>query len=260
MDTHKEGFLRNEFFTLTVNGALGRSKTYLKAASPGAKALFRKRLREESKNISRGYTSIVQDQEHLSNIKELSDRLSEEFSDCFNAGRFRIGIAQKALNLYLKYLWCTDLIPMPPHCPFDATIIHFIPECHGVSWTALDTLQDYDRLVDAARKIAHEKPLAQWELELWTGSVQSAARLRNKNDQQLPREQAGERTRSMSDWSISVSKFHGGLKRAMKAYQGKDLKTAQINEIVKGDLDLSHDPQFNQRPDHCINCTKQRCM
>ena len=126
-----------------------------------------------------------------------------------------------------------------------------------MSWTALDTIQEYERLVGAARKIAHEKPLAQWELELWTGSVQSAARLRNKNDQKLAREQAGERTESMSGWSTSVSRFHEGLTRAMKPYQGRNLKTAEINDILKRDPELSHDAQFIQPPDHCIDCTNK---
>lgn len=45
---------------------------------------------------------------------------------------FRIGSAQKALNLYRKYLWCLGYIPFPPHCPFDATIIDQLPVCQKI--------------------------------------------------------------------------------------------------------------------------------
>jgi hypothetical protein len=88
-------------------------------------------------------------------------------------GRFRIGIAQKALNLYLKYLWCVGLIPMPPHCPFDSSIIGHLPECMNFNWTAIDSIDDYQKLVNSARKKADDKPIAEWELELWLTSVQS---------------------------------------------------------------------------------------
>jgi hypothetical protein len=40
---------------------------------------------------------------------------------------FRVGTAQKALNLYLKYLWCLGEIKTPPHCPFDRGIIQMLP-------------------------------------------------------------------------------------------------------------------------------------
>ena len=39
---------------------------------------------------------------------------------------FRVGITQKAFNLYLKYLWCLGLRWIehePPHCPFDRIVI-----------------------------------------------------------------------------------------------------------------------------------------
>ena len=55
-------------------------------------------------------------------------------------GRFRIGVAQKALNLYLKHLWCLDWIYEPPHCPFDNGIIRLLrPTPRETLWTQMDS-------------------------------------------------------------------------------------------------------------------------
>lgn len=116
----------------------------------------------------------VTEEKHLANILELTDTLTSKFSYCLKNGRFRIGIAQKALNLYLKYLWCVGLIPLPPHCPFDSIIIGHLSECRDLNWTAIDTIEDYTNLVNAARRKTDTKQIAEWELGIWLRSVQSA--------------------------------------------------------------------------------------
>jgi hypothetical protein len=191
MEPHTESFLRNEFLTMSVLGALGRSRTYSESATEDAKALFRDGLRKELDEISRGYRSTVKEQEHLSKIEQLSDSLSGQFSDCLRGGRFRIGMAQKALNLYLKYLWCTDLIPIPPHCPFDSVIISHLPSCSDLNWTSIDAIEDYQRLVGAARNEADGKALAQWELEIWTDSTETLI------------------ATSQKQWTVTVTKRRG---------------------------------------------------
>ena len=158
---------------MSVLGALGRSKTYSKSVSVQDKSLFRISLREKLSEIGDKYISTTPEEEHLSNINKIADDLTSNFSHCLENGRFRIGIAQKALNLYLKYLWCVGLIPMPPHCPFDSIIIGHLPECKHLNWTANDSIDDYQKLVNAARKKADGKPIAEWELEIWLKGVQS---------------------------------------------------------------------------------------
>lgn len=174
MDTSKEKFFGNEFLTMSLLGALGRSKTYSQSVSDQDKSLFRIALREKLSEIGNKYVSPVTEEEHLSNMTKLADDLSSKFSHCLKNGRFRIGIAQKALNLYLKYLWCVGLIPTPPHCPFDSIVISYIPGCSNLNWTSIDAIGDYKKLVNTARKKADGKPIGEWELEIWLKSVQSA--------------------------------------------------------------------------------------
>jgi hypothetical protein len=100
-------------------------------------------------------------------LKALSERLSQDHADALRAGRFRFGTAQKALNLYLKYLWCIGRVPTPPHCPFDYQVISTLPGWQAIKRTALTSRAKYLHLVAAARKRADGVPLAEWELKLY---------------------------------------------------------------------------------------------
>jgi hypothetical protein len=60
---------------------------------------------------------------------------------------------------------------MPPHCPFDNIIIGKLPNCDNINWTTLDKVEDYRRLVIAARDEAGTIPIAQWELETYNSAT-----------------------------------------------------------------------------------------
>jgi hypothetical protein len=188
----KERFLKNEFLTMSVFGALGRSKTYSTSAGEEAKNRFRNALREKLDELSVLYKSAVTEKDHLSNIETLSNDLTSRFQHYLRNGRFRIGIAQKALNLYLKYLWCVNLISEPPHCPFDSIVISYLRDSTDLKWTSIDTIEDYIMLVRSARKISKDKSLPVWELEIWLKSIQPNRerelfnRSGTENVQQLP--------------------------------------------------------------------------
>lgn len=101
------------------------------------------------------------------NISTLADTLSLLHTTVLKDGRFRIGSAQKALNLFLKYLWCIGEIPTPPHCPLDYKIIQKLPPPARRNWTEIETIDDYKSLVAEAKKLAGSQPLAEWELQLY---------------------------------------------------------------------------------------------
>lgn len=249
MDNEREKFLRNEFLTLSLFGALGRSKSYANSASKKDKDQFRNALRENLDKISQAYVSEIKEEKHLSNIKYLADDLTLRFPHCLRKGKFRIGIAQKALNLYLKYLWCAGLIEIPPHCPFDSIIINHLPDCENLKWTSIDTIEDYQKLVVAARKKANEKPLAQWELEIWTNSIKIA------RDDAKPKvshrnKKKGESSKGFRETS---ARFHDDLKQAMLGYSGETLRTSQIKSIVMSSPDMTEHAQWIYPSDHCIN-------
>lgn len=160
-------FLRDEFFGLTFGATLQRNDTYSATATPAERSRFRADLQRRLDDYAARYTEPVEDAQHVANIVRLADELSTAHARLLSAGRFRIGSAQKALNLYLKYLWCAGLISRPPHCPFDRRIIERLPQSVRCSWTKLDDVRRYARLVQAARQLAGEASLAEWELSMY---------------------------------------------------------------------------------------------
>ncbi len=86
--------------------------------------------------------------------------------------RFRIEITQKALNIYLKYLWCLGEINKPPHCPIDRGIIDVlgIPwnQHNSYGWTTLDDIEKYMELIEMCKMQAVGiMSVAEWDLDKW---------------------------------------------------------------------------------------------
>ena len=169
MDEQKKKFLDDNFFGLTIRATFQHSKTYRNGAKEQKKNEFKRTLRELLTKLARKYsnrTTCMDDDSHIKNIEYLADNLSKKYAEILAGGRFRIGSAQKALNLYLKYLWCAGYISMPPpHCPFDRKIIAELPGCNGINWTELDCIENYKCLVEAANDKSQGVCLAEWELK-----------------------------------------------------------------------------------------------
>lgn len=162
----KQEFINRVLFSNTLQATVQRAHIY-SSAPEEARDEFRDALRTHLENMSAKYRIAVSDAEHMQNIVTLSNKLSATCRRSLRGGRFRIGPAQKALNLYLKYLWCLGQIPEPPHCPFDYGTIGILPGCSDIRWTSLDKIDDYARIVEAAREVARPRSLAQWELRYW---------------------------------------------------------------------------------------------
>jgi len=163
-------FIHAEILTSSINGALQRASVYRRGVIEKERESFRDVLKSHLSSLGMQYSNgHVTEDIHIGNIDTFADQVSTRCGEFLNNGRFRIGIAQKALNLYLKYLWCLGRIPPPPHCPFDAIVIGSLPSKVRVAWTRLDSPHDYLALVKAARSKATERgqSLAEWELTQW---------------------------------------------------------------------------------------------
>ncbi|MGH7813292.1 MAG: hypothetical protein ACREQI_04730 [Candidatus Binataceae bacterium] len=101
-------FLLGEFMTLTIGGALQRASVYSVPDGDPRREQLRHALRDQLNQIAESYKAAVTENAHLENITRLANTLTENFRELLDGGRFRIGIAQKALNPYLKYLWCPE--------------------------------------------------------------------------------------------------------------------------------------------------------
>ncbi len=179
-------FLDRETFTLTVNGAIGRNPTYRMDATEEGRRAFREALEAWlGAQIDEYRAGPVDDVRHTDNIEALSSELSARHDEVLLDGRLRIGTAQKALNLYLKYGWARGLIHEPPHCPIDSFVLAEIEKCpkdvgceicYGTTWTKIVTRYEYLHFVDKAREAAEARglSLSRWELEVWEAATSRA--------------------------------------------------------------------------------------
>ena len=167
MNEHQKAFLADELFSLTLQATLQRSLTYAERTPDRRKAEFHDRLRLQLETTSAGYRRSISEDAHCANIEALANELSRDFGDCLNGTRFRIGSAQKALNLHLKYLWCLGEVECPPHCPFDNIVIGMLGLRVAPNWTSMDSIDEYRRLVEAAKRISGHRPLCEWELQAY---------------------------------------------------------------------------------------------
>jgi len=162
----KKEFIINELFTLTIGGAFQRAKIYKETASEKGKVKFKSGLKVYLNTVLLPkYQNPVSDERiHIANIKALCN-CSKDFEDILNNGQINFGVSQKLLNLYLKYQWCLDRIPEPPHFPVDRIIQEKL-KLDVVPWTRMVDEKPYLAILNAARAIAKERNMSLAELEL----------------------------------------------------------------------------------------------
>ncbi len=133
-------------------------------------------LKQDIKQYLIQYTQSfdnITERDHYRKIIELSDQISETYRKILINGRFRIGVSQKVMNLFLKYMWTSGYIKMPYHCPFDSIIksklIKDSNHTYLQDWTMLDSIEEYEKYVTMASIKAAQMNLtiAEWELVSW---------------------------------------------------------------------------------------------
>jgi hypothetical protein len=164
-------FIEAELFQLTLGAVTQRGKVYRKDLTEKIRAPVHLTIRVTLGALTPVYKKRIDEDKHISNIQGLSDSVSRKHKSVLADGVFRIGSAQKALNLHLKYRWCLGEIHEPPHCPFDAFVLKLIPGWKTKSWINIITLREYQDLVAAARKVAGGESLAVWELGAYNNAT-----------------------------------------------------------------------------------------
>lgn len=171
-------FLEDQFHGMVLQATVQRARIYSPDSSEDQREKFRGSLWEQLDLLTPRYRKPVDDEGHIQNIQRLATLLSRLHGATLREGRFRIGPAQKALNLMLKYHWSAGWIPEPPHCPLDAIIIGKLPSDVRLNWTDLDSTSEYRRLIRAAREKARAEglSLAQWELVAYLATSPASQR------------------------------------------------------------------------------------
>jgi hypothetical protein len=160
-------FLNYEFASLSLVAALAtrnpKAPVYRSGASEDQKTRVKESLRETLGALAEQYRAEMPcEAGHVANISTLASYASGEFGDALYESKFRFGVAQKLLNLYLKYLWVTNYIDEPPHCPIDGRIAEKADL--NYQWTSSNSESEYMRAVLLLRSRVAGESIAHWEL------------------------------------------------------------------------------------------------
>lgn len=163
-------FILYEVWMLSTFGAFQRANIYKDGVTEMERKHFRAKLRVfiEDKLVEQ-YLNDVTEDNHILNIMLLS-QYTIAFGSILKEGQMNIGISQKLLNLYLKYLWCLDKIKTPPHFPVDSIIQKELQVPNPTPWTKMTTIEEYLRIIQVAKDLLPSKPyisIAELELHLF---------------------------------------------------------------------------------------------
>lgn len=167
--TEQQKFVYAEVSILAWNASVQRANLYNQNISYADREIepFRSAVMEYIKtSLLSDYLNSCTEEAHIDNIKKLSELGTEKGAGLLGPNGYKLGVAQKLLNLLLKYLWCLGHIPEPPHCPIDRIILGRTSLKGKVNWTQLLSVEEYKEAITAIKKVAEQKQLsiAQWEL------------------------------------------------------------------------------------------------
>jgi hypothetical protein len=180
-DMNKEEFVIREFLHFSIQAGFStRNEDYpvYDFESSGFSLGAAKALKEDIRKFLMSSCTELQGKRvsegaHIKRIEDLSAQISRSYRSMLNRGRFRIGVSQKIINLFLKYLWSVNLIKEPHHCPFDNIIklkLQKYTDGHRlVYWTEMKSLKEYMNYVSAASRAAEKEKtsIAKWEMNHW---------------------------------------------------------------------------------------------
>lgn len=148
----KNRFINSEIWSLTIGGAFQRANVYKPDALEKDKRGFKFMLKGYIDNtiVDSYKKGNVSDEVHIENIEQLQ-KYTANFDKLLTNGQFNFGVSQKLINLYLKYLWCLDIIPEPPHFPVDRIIQQKLEYKPIKAWTKIEKAEDYMAIVNFAR-------------------------------------------------------------------------------------------------------------
>lgn len=172
MDDQKIDFVISELLLLAWSASVQRSNLYKeKDGHTQEKNLFRERMTEFlSLKVIPLYKNQISEEEHYTNIDALIDYAEEIKGTLLAADGYKYGVAQKLLNLTLKYHWCLGLVAEPPHCPIDRIVIGETKFKNLINWTGITKKSDYEKVIEELKHLAHNQGLSVpvWELTVYS--------------------------------------------------------------------------------------------
>lgn len=174
LSENQKRFIRYELGLMTITAAFSTRdkefKIYKDQISYNQRKAAKKEIRKIISEIENKYVPMLSPEAHVKHIEAVATDITKHLGQHLKGNRFRIGIAQKLINMHLKYLWCSNIISEPPHCPIDGIIRNEAkkeqPE-FNYNWIKSDSIDEYKSAIISLGDIARKKgeSIAQWELQ-----------------------------------------------------------------------------------------------
>jgi len=176
MNIHR--FIHSIILRNSVNAALQRARVYNDDPPQAIRARFKNSAKEWLARFADGYRRDQATEETWQRaITDLIQHLSVEFGIYLTNGHITIGVAQKMISLYLKFLWLItgDDAKKPLFAVVDRSIMNKANIQNMVNWTELDDMHTYMQTVRAIDAFARRQNLptqqyvdgASWECDAW---------------------------------------------------------------------------------------------
>src|SRR4030042_3325906 len=158
-------FVTNELWILAWAASVQRAKLYGEKTDSDKSSMDVTRFRENvirflSEKIIPQYVEGCTEEQHYENIETLIAHANEVDPGILGTGGYKYGVAQKLLNLALKYYWCLGLVSEPPHCPIDRIIIGKTRHTGKINWTQITKRSQYEEIIKEVRVLAEKRGLS----------------------------------------------------------------------------------------------------
>ncbi len=159
--------------TEAINAAVRRIPSYSPNLNNGQKANIRGEWHRFLINLFEKYTEPQAVEMYESDILALKRIINATYLNDLTHPQynhdpgFRISHAQKSISVFLKHLWCMNMVATPPQCPVDSIILSNAGQRYpNTNWGYVNTIEEHRIKIgylNAAREDYYNS-LAEWEI------------------------------------------------------------------------------------------------
>ncbi len=156
-----------------INAAVQHNLLYSRTATTQDRERIRFFWKQRLKEIGSEFNSDVEVKRYESLISNLALLMNQTFGDLFDntskhGSVFRVSHSQKSIAVFVKHLWCMNLISEPKICPVDRIILSEseAKKNNDLSWGCVNSLEEHRRKFQYLQNAADQEnmTLAKWEL------------------------------------------------------------------------------------------------
>lgn len=171
----KQDFLTSELWILAWGASVQRAKLYREKDSTDSSSNIQNTFREDvikfvTEKIIPQYVQGCSEEQHYANIESVIAHANKVNPGILGVEGYKYGVAQKLLNLALKYFWCLGLVSEPHHCPIDRIIISKTKLSGKINWTQITRRYEYEQIIQEVKRLATKTGLSvpHWELKYYS--------------------------------------------------------------------------------------------